>query len=410
MKGRRWYRMALAAAAVSAQGVSSVAAAPSPQEEYLEELASSTARMAQVSLERASVAGSGDLTLELAPAQETWPLFAPVTVFVRLTNAGTQPAEGYYQLNEDSARLFLYIARAGGQFVPLLSLAALRAQMNDMMFPRGLLPPGNAITARVTLLYDYVTRDYAFPLAGTYRVKAVFAYDLGYENVVSSNVADIKIVSADWQDTQVVPLVEGQEQANVLQRESADADAVAKLRTVVEMCPDSEYALYARTPLSWPPGASYAREAPAADRTLGPRHRAVLEEAVATLRDASQTTYMRMGAALRLGEQLGHKDAMPALVSAINDSAAPREVRFAAVIALSQIPDPSAVEALLDVVTAHPEPALRERARKQLVHMGVPVGPVHPPAGWELRKETGTWVPRAAGNADVIVTDVKSAQ
>ena len=403
MYGNRCFSMAfalaLAAAAVSIRPGSNAAAAPGTQDEYLREVASRTARTAQEMLGRATVAGAGDLTLQVYPAQETWPLFAPVTLFVRLANAATHSVRGYFQLNEGSGRLFMYVARSGRDFVPVLSQTALVAQMEDTVFSHGVLPPGGAITARVTLLYDHVTRDYAFPLAGTYRTKAVFAYDLGYKNLVPSDVAEVKVVTPDPQDAEATGLIEGLEQAKVLQRDSADLGATANLRAVVDACPDSEYALYARTPLSWPLGASYAREAPAADRTLGPRHRAMMEHIIATLGDSKQPAHLRMGAALRLGEQFGHKDAIPALVSVINDEPVPMEVRLAALIALSQIPHESAVERLIQVMEQHSEARLRDRARVQLTHMGVPSGPA-----WR-RVVKERWVPRSAGNATVILDE-----
>lgn len=374
------------------------------QSQFLAEWAARTAAIARRTLERARTAPSSDLKLEVASEQSEYVIFSPVTVFVRLSNTGAEAVTGNLQLGETYGRLFAYVRRPGYSFVPYVSQALVLAQLDDMIVPNLSLPAGACIVVRASLVYNHITQDYVFPHPGTYGVKMVFVYDKSdYTKVSASNVAEIRVVSPPGDEAQVLSLFEDVEQARALQGESNDPDAIAQLRAVVETCADSEYALYARAALLQRRPAVRDFELPAADRLLGPRHRAMLEQAIVTLHDTSQTVYTRMGAALRLGEQFGHEDAISALLSVINHPSSPREVRLSAVIALSQIPNRSAVEALLDVAILQRESLLRERAREQLSHMGVHVGSVRPRAVWEVIKET--WVPRSAGHADVILDD-----
>jgi len=370
------------------------------QPQFIAEWTARTAATARRALEGVRTAPSSDLKLEVGPEQSEYAIFSPVTVFVRLSNARAEPVTGNLQLGERHGRLFAYVARSDQSFVPCVSKALVFAQLEDMIAPNLSLPAGGCILVRVSLLYDHVTQDYAFPQPATYRVKVAFVYDTSdYSKVIESNIAEIRVASASGEEAQALSLFEGREQAQVLQRESADPDALAKLRAVVETCPDSEYALYARAAVSQSRAGVGGIDLPAADRPLGPRHQAILQRAIATLCDTSQTVYGRMGAALRLGEQLGHRDAVAALLSAINDGASPLEVRLSAVVALSQIPDKLAVERLLDVAEQNPEPRVRDRARLQLNHMGVPNA-----SAWRgLVKDV--WVPRAAGNTTVILDE-----
>jgi len=382
-----WILLLLSLPAVGLTAPSSAEArARETQAEFIERWAQMTAGTAQRILERSETAPPTPLGLEVMPAQPRFPLFAPVTLLVRLSNGGAQPVEGNYQLDESSGRLFVYVAGPDGDFVPYMSRAFIYAQVSDMEVPRTALPPGASITQQVSLVYNHVTKSRAFPTSGTYRVKAVFAYRTDY-SLVSSETVELQIANPAGADANASSLLAGDEEARVLQGESTDPKAIANLRRVTEQWPDTDYALCAAAALLALPPETSGFASLAADRPLGPHHRALLERAISAASDKSRGVAMRIAAARRLGVQFGHKDAIPVLATILGDHAADKGLRLQAVVALSQIPDKGAVPPLLDAALEDPDDDVRELAASQLRSMGVM------PRRDMWTQQEATWVP-----------------
>jgi len=389
------YILFLLALAGASQADQSPVEAPrrQTQAEFIEEWARITAGTAQRILERSSTAPATPLVLEVIPEQPSFPLFSPVTALVRLTNTGAQPVDGNFQLGEVFGRLFVYVAGRNQQFVPYLSQAFVYAQVSDLEVPRSTLPSKASITAHVSILYTHATKGYAFPTSGTYRVKMVFAYRTDY-SLVSSNEVRFRIVNPRDEDADASALFKGEEEAKVLQGESTNPEAIARLRQVVERWPDSDYALYAQVALSSlrPEVSGFPQLR--ADRVLGPHHRALLGADMRTLRDTTQTTLARMAAARRIGREFGHKASIPLLTKIAGDIHEGVDLRLGALVALSQIPDESVVPVLLNVAIDEKDPKLRDAARYQLESvLGIPASRT-----WWQENKTH-WVPQQRWHA-----------
>lgn len=78
----------------------------------------------------------------------------------------------------------------------------------------------------------------------------------------------------------------------------------------------------------------------------------------------------RAKSAILLGQEIAHSDAIPALISVINDKGEDTHVRYAAITGLSMIPDKSVILVLLDMLNDD-KIDLRFRAYEQLDKLGV---------------------------------------
>ena len=188
-----------------------------------------------------AVAQDADLRLELSSLKASYLVAEPVVLRMRLTNASSLRIQSVSpELGVETQLTSLYIAAPGGEF-----------ELYDPGFveepsrPLRELGPGDSLAHDQQVIFHWPAKDFAFPAAGAYRVKAVF-HGFGLRPDVESNVVEIRITAPSGADADALRLFRRQEVALLAMSVDESPQAVQSLETLMTRHGGSVYADYAQ--------------------------------------------------------------------------------------------------------------------------------------------------------------------
>lgn len=195
------------------------------------------------------------LELSLSVGKESFLVGEPVLIQQQLINQSDK--ELTIDLTASPNRFQTQIAAGDGPFQPYTSLSAKVLRFIRISSVIITLKPGEKREDKGFVLFNAATNDYAFPAAGSYRLKIDFFYDREDKSKkVASNVLEIKVVAPEREvdqmalkfiiDNQLKPFLNPSEATFAVFEQEDVNKILLQLKELSKQFPESAYAPYAR--------------------------------------------------------------------------------------------------------------------------------------------------------------------
>lgn len=210
-----------------------------------------------VSLLKSSGQGSSEkLEFVIATEKGAFLLGEPVKVKFQLTNKSDKALTADFHLRFGLERLKLLIARDDEPFKPYTSIVMRIAAYERRASPKPVtLQPGEAIESAEFVSFDVNRDQFAFPTAGTYKLKAEHFFDAqDLSKKVESNVAEISVTQPTGKEQEALKFIQDNKLERFLTPEGRffdfDNNIVSKLKEFIKGFPDSIYISHAQLALA----------------------------------------------------------------------------------------------------------------------------------------------------------------
>ncbi len=180
----------------------------------------------------------GNLALEIRSTKPSYLLAEPVLVDITVRNAGSEPVAVKPELAVETQNVSLDIAQGTGTFE--------RYDPGFVQEPSRMpqtLQPAEAITHRQLVLYS--RQDFAFPSAGSYRLRAML-HGFGVRPDVASNTIEIQIAPPAGGEAEAMRLFRTREVAELALELNEAPAAVDRLELLMTRHRDTVYGKYAQ--------------------------------------------------------------------------------------------------------------------------------------------------------------------
>jgi tetratricopeptide (TPR) repeat protein len=185
-------------------------------------------------------AAAADLTLDIRPIKPSFLLAEPVHIDLSLRNVGSQAVEARPELALETQSVSLSIARDSGPFEPFRPAA----HREPSRMPQT-LRPSQALVHRQLLLYNSLTHDLAFPVAGRYRLRAL-RHGFGIEPDLESSVIEISIAQPSGAEAEALPLFRTRKVVDLIIDLDESEEAVRNLEQLMSRYGATTYGKYAQ--------------------------------------------------------------------------------------------------------------------------------------------------------------------
>lgn len=195
--------------------------------------------------------GSNALRLETRPSKTALLVGEPLLIEFAITNTSDKPLTFDCDLDLGGGQLKFFMLRLLPEEVEesnsqprsfefVVHYNAIRAPMT--------LEVGKSITNTHLIVYNHRHNDFPFPEAGKYRMWCVFHNYVGnHEEKIESNKVTITVQEPQAEEAKAFALwKEDRNMALVVQGESKDKNAIAKLQQLSQEYPKSVYSQYAK--------------------------------------------------------------------------------------------------------------------------------------------------------------------
>ena len=183
---------------------------------------------------------AAELALEIRSIKPSYQVAEPVHIDITLRNAGSRAVEVKPELAVETQNVSLFIARGRGPFEPYRP--AVHQEPSRM--PQA-LQPSQAIVHRQLLLYNSLTSESAFPVAGTYRLRALL-HGFGIRPDLESNVIEISIIEPSGAEVEALRLFRTREVADLIMDLDEGSGAVRNLELLMARYGATTYGKYAQ--------------------------------------------------------------------------------------------------------------------------------------------------------------------
>ncbi len=184
---------------------------------------------------------AGNLELMISSAKAFYLLAEPVFIDFKLKNMhSTEKAQISPELAVEMDMVSLFIAQGDDPFHKYHP-----GYVIEPGLPKKALEPSAAIVHRQIVLYNALTKDYAFPKPGVYKIRAVY-HRYGFAPDVESNTIQIEVKMPTGTDAEALRLFKSKEVADLIMNVNEDSKAVENLELLISRHGSTLYGKYAQ--------------------------------------------------------------------------------------------------------------------------------------------------------------------